>query len=59
MILWSVLAAILLAIGLIAYCYFNDNYCCVSDGDEDTVGCLCCKRQRATSYKVSKMNVTK
>jgi len=49
---------VLLIIGIIAYCYFNDNYCCVNNDDEDTVGCLCCKHRRRDHYREGRVNMT-
>jgi hypothetical protein len=57
--LWATLAGVLLIIGIIAYCYFNDNYCCVDNDDEDIVGCLCCKHRRRDHYREGRVNMTK
>uniref|UniRef100_A0A914XAB3 Uncharacterized protein n=1 Tax=Plectus sambesii TaxID=2011161 RepID=A0A914XAB3_9BILA len=49
-IMWGCLIGILLIVGIFAFCYFNDNYCCDPDPDNDG-GTYCCCIPASSRYK--------
>lgn len=50
-IMWGCLIGILLVVGIFAYCYFNDTYCCDPEPDEDGGTYCCCIPASSSRYK--------